>query len=74
MILLIFFISLSLLSTDLTGEQDTELRTFIAKRLAKGTVYSGSGTIATVENVLPNSTSQCYYCLLRGDKENEDDE
>ncbi|XP_031560165.1 protein Njmu-R1-like [Actinia tenebrosa] len=66
--------SLSLLSTNLTGEQDTELRTFIAKRLAKGTVYSGSGNVATIEDVLPNTTSQCYYCLLRGDKEDEDND
>ncbi|EDO48037.1 predicted protein [Nematostella vectensis] len=66
--------SLSLLSTDLTGEQDTELRTFIAKRLAKGTVYSGSGIVAVVDNVMPDGSGcQCYYCLLRGDKEVEND-
>ncbi|XP_048576084.1 protein Njmu-R1 [Nematostella vectensis] len=65
---------LSLLSTDLTGEQDTELRTFIAKRLAKGTVYSGSGIVAVVDNVMPDGSGcQCYYCLLRGDKEVEND-
>lgn len=62
--------SLSLLSTNLSGVQETELRTFMAKRLTRGTVYSGSGNINTLENFFPDESALCYYCLLRGGKEN----
>ncbi|KAL9956888.1 hypothetical protein ACROYT_G038441 [Oculina patagonica] len=65
--------SLSLLSTNLSGEQETELRTFMAKRLTRGTVYSGSGNINTLENFFPDESALCYYCLLRGGKENGED-
>ncbi|CAH3039548.1 unnamed protein product [Pocillopora meandrina] len=64
--------SLSLLSTNLSGEQETELRTFMAKRLARGTVYSGNGNINVLENVFPGDSALCYYCLLRGGKESGD--
>ena len=67
-----FFCSLSLLSTNLSGEQETELRTFMAKRLARGTVYSGNGNINVLENVFPGDSALCYYCLLRGGKESDD--
>lgn len=65
-----FCYSLSLLSTNLSGVQETELRTFMAKRLTRGTVYSGSGNINTLENFFPDELALCYYCLLRGGKEN----
>ena len=69
--ILFFCHSLSLLSTNLSGEQETELRTFMAKRLARGTVYSGSGNISTLEDYFPGESALCYYCLLRGGKEEE---
>ena len=69
---LFLFCSLSLLSTNLSGEQETELRTFMAKRLARGTVYSGNGNINVLENVFPGDSALCYYCLLRGGKESGD--
>lgn len=50
--------------------QETELRTFMVKRLTRGTVYSGSGNINTLENFFPDESALCYYCLLRGGKEN----
>ncbi|XP_068673894.1 protein Njmu-R1-like [Montipora foliosa] len=61
--------SLSLLSTNLSGEQETELRTFMAKRLTRGPLYSGSGHISTLEEFFPDQSAICYYCLLRGGKE-----
>ena len=41
----------------------------MAKRLTRGTVYSGSGNINTLENFFPDESALCYYCLLRGGKE-----
>jgi len=38
-----------LLDTNLPGEAETELRSFIAKRLAKGAVFEGMGNVATVD-------------------------
>ena len=67
-----FFHSLSLLSTNLSGEQETELRKFMAKRLARGTVYSGSGNISTLEDFFPDESAVCYYCFLRGGKEDDE--
>lgn len=64
--------SLSLLSTNLSGEQETELRKFMAKRLARGTVYSGSGNISTLEDFFPDESAVCYYCFLRGGKEDDE--
>lgn len=73
LLLFCFFLhSLSLLSTNLSGEQETELRKFMAKRLARGTVYSGSGNISTLEDFFPDESAVCYYCFLRGGKENEE--
>ena len=45
----------------------------MAKRLARGTVYSGSGNISTLENFFPDESALFYYCLLRGGKESGDD-
>lgn len=66
---LYIFFSLSVLSTDLSGEQETEVRTFIAQRLARGTIYSGSGHLATLDTIVPNESHMCYYCVLRGGRE-----
>lgn len=66
------FHSLSLLSTKLSGEQETELRKFMAERLARGTVYSGSGNISTLEDFFPDESAVCYYCFLRGGKEDDE--
>ena len=68
-LVVVVFHSLSLLSTNLSGEQETELRKFMAKRLARGTVYSGSGNISTLEDFFPDESAVCYYCFLRGGKE-----
>lgn len=62
--------SLSLLSSNLSGEQETELRTFMAKRLTRGPLFSGSGHISTLEDFFPDQSAVFYYCLLRGGKEN----
>ena len=69
LVVVVVFHSLSLLSTNLSGEQETELRKFMAKRLARGTVYSGSGNISTLEDFFPDESAVCYYCFLRGGKE-----
>ena len=71
-VIVFFFHSLSLLSTNLSGEQETELRKFMAKRLARGTVYSGSGNISTLEDFFPDESAVCYYCFLRGGKEDDE--
>ena len=71
-VVVFFFHSLSLLSTNLSGEQETELRKFMAKRLARGTVYSGSGNISTLEDFFPDESAVCYYCFLRGGKEDDE--
>ena len=65
--------SLSLLSSNLSGEQETELRTFMAKRLTRGSLFSGSGHISTLEDFFPDQSAVFYYCLLRGGKENGED-
>ena len=33
-------------------------------------MYSGSGNISTLEEFFPDESALCYYCLLRGGKEN----
>ncbi|XP_070580167.1 protein Njmu-R1-like [Ptychodera flava] len=60
-------LSISVIATDLPAENETELRSTIAKRLSRGTVYSGSGNIAAMEIGLGthDAMSYCYYCLLR---------
>jgi len=45
----------------------------MAKRLARGTVYSGSGNISTLEEFFPDESAICYYCLLRGGKESDEE-
>ncbi|KAK2571655.1 Protein Njmu-R1 [Acropora cervicornis] len=56
-------------SSNLSGEQETELRTFMAKRLTRGPLFSGSGHISTLEDFFPDQSAVFYYCLLRGGKE-----
>ncbi|XP_060108805.1 protein Njmu-R1 [Heteronotia binoei] len=63
--------SLSLVDTNLPVEAEAELRSFIAKHLAKGAFFEGMGNIASVELSLPESRVGCYYCLLQPEKHGE---
>ncbi|NXF75810.1 NJMU protein, partial [Sclerurus mexicanus] len=57
--------SLSLLDTNLPGEAETELRSFIAKRLTKGALFEGMGSVASVGLSIPESKVGCYYCRFQ---------
>ncbi|NXA23426.1 NJMU protein, partial [Ibidorhyncha struthersii] len=57
--------SLSLLDTNLSAEAETELRSFIAKRLAKGALFEGMGNVASVGLSVPEYKVGCYYCRFR---------
>ncbi|XP_014662360.1 PREDICTED: protein Njmu-R1-like [Priapulus caudatus] len=60
--------SLSVLATDLTADNETDLRGFLAKRFSRGTVYSGTGNVAALDfSISEDSDSPvvCYFCLLR---------
>nr|XP_014430134.1 protein Njmu-R1 isoform X2 [Pelodiscus sinensis] len=57
--------SLSLVATNLPAEAETELRSFIAKRLVKGALFEGMGNVASVELSIPECRVACYYCLLQ---------
>ncbi|KAL8163786.1 UNVERIFIED_CONTAM: hypothetical protein K2H54_038420 [Gekko kuhli] len=63
--------SLSLVDTNLPAEAEAELRSFIAKHLAKGAFFEGMGNIASVELSIPESQVGCYYCLLQPEKHAE---
>ncbi|XP_054859726.1 protein Njmu-R1 isoform X2 [Eublepharis macularius] len=63
--------SLSLVDTNLPAEAETELRSFIAKHLAKGAFFEGMGSIASVELSIPESRVGCYHCLLQPEKHAE---
>ncbi|XP_077184867.1 protein Njmu-R1 [Paroedura picta] len=63
--------SLSLVDTNLSAEAEAELRSFIAKHLAKGTFFEGMGNIASVDLSVPESQVGCYYCLLQTEKQAE---
>ncbi|NXT01674.1 NJMU protein, partial [Jacana jacana] len=54
--------SLSLLDTNLPAEAETELRSFIAKRLSKGALFEGMGNVASVGLSIPENKVGCYYC------------
>ncbi|XP_077980356.1 protein Njmu-R1-like [Glandiceps talaboti] len=58
-------LSISVIATDLSAEHETELRSGIAKRLSRGTVYSGSGNVAAMQLGISDMSSYCFYCLLR---------
>uniref|UniRef100_A0A8C8RD18 Chromosome 17 open reading frame 75 n=1 Tax=Pelusios castaneus TaxID=367368 RepID=A0A8C8RD18_9SAUR len=60
--------SLSLVDTNLPAEAETELRSFIAKRLIKGALFEGMGNVASVELSIPEYRVGCYYCLLQQEK------
>ncbi|KAM7146313.1 protein Njmu-R1 [Macrochelys suwanniensis] len=60
--------SLSLVDTNLPAEAETELRSFIAKRLIKGALFEGMGNVASVELSIPEFRVGCYYCLLQQEK------
>lgn len=60
--------SLSLIVSSLESENETKLRSFLASRFTRGTVYSGSGNVAALDFSLTNETdcpAICYFCLLR---------
>ncbi|XP_015280184.1 PREDICTED: protein Njmu-R1 isoform X2 [Gekko japonicus] len=63
--------SLSLVDTNLPAEAEAELRSFIARHLAKGAFFEGMGNIASVELSIPESQVGCYYCLLEPEKHAE---
>ncbi|KYO31001.1 protein Njmu-R1 [Alligator mississippiensis] len=60
--------SLSLVDTNLPAEAETELRSFVAKRLTKGALFEGLGNVASVELSIPEVKVGCYYCLLQQEK------
>ncbi|OWK58266.1 Protein Njmu-R1 [Lonchura striata] len=57
--------SLSLLDTNLPAEAETELRSFIAKRLTKGALFEGMGNVASVALSIPEGKVGCYYCRFQ---------
>ncbi|XP_051653653.1 protein Njmu-R1 [Manacus candei] len=57
--------SLTLLDTNLPAEAETELRGFIAKRLTKGALFEGMGSVASVGLSIPESKVGCYYCRFQ---------
>ncbi|XP_026717101.1 protein Njmu-R1 [Athene cunicularia] len=57
--------SLSLLDTNLPAEAETELRSFIAKRLTKGALFEGMGNVASVGLSIPEYKVGCYYCRFQ---------
>nr|XP_034959758.1 protein Njmu-R1 [Zootoca vivipara] len=60
--------SLSLVDTNLPAEAEMELRSFVAKHLAKGAFFEGMGNVASVELSIPESQVGCYYCLFQPEK------
>ncbi|XP_051889090.1 protein Njmu-R1 isoform X2 [Pristis pectinata] len=61
-------LSLSLLASNLSVMAETELRTFMVKRLSKGTLFAGMGTIVAVDLSIAEQPVACYYCLLHQDQ------
>uniref|UniRef100_A0A8D2PN87 Chromosome 17 open reading frame 75 n=1 Tax=Zosterops lateralis melanops TaxID=1220523 RepID=A0A8D2PN87_ZOSLA len=57
--------SLSLLDTNLPAEAETELRSFIVKRLTKGALFEGMGNVASVGLSIPEGKVGCYYCRFQ---------
>ncbi|CAB3989392.1 Hypothetical predicted protein [Paramuricea clavata] len=61
--------SLSLIKTDLKNEQEAKLQDFLIKRLSRSTVYSSSGSLATLSNTdISEKPVICYYKLIKGAK------
>ncbi|KAM6118770.1 LOW QUALITY PROTEIN: protein Njmu-R1 [Phoenicopterus ruber ruber] len=56
--------SLSLLDTNLPAEAETELRSFIAKRLTKG-AFEGMGNVVSVGLSILEYKVGCYYCRFQ---------
>lgn len=44
----LFFFSLSVVSTNLSAEKETGLRKCLAHKISRGAVYSGTGSIVTL--------------------------
>ncbi|NWH61825.1 NJMU protein, partial [Geococcyx californianus] len=57
--------SLTLVDTNLPPEAETELRSFIAKRLSKGALFEGMGNVASVGLSIPECKIGCYYCRFQ---------
>ncbi|NXS70689.1 NJMU protein, partial [Pandion haliaetus] len=57
--------SLSLVDTNLPAEAETELRSFIIKRLTKGALFEGMGNVASVGLSIPEYRVGCYYCRFQ---------
>ncbi|PKK25623.1 hypothetical protein A306_00006294 [Columba livia] len=57
--------SLSLLDTNLPVEAETELRSFLAKRLTKGALFEGMGNVVSVGLSIPEYKVGCYYCRFQ---------
>ncbi|XP_059804214.1 protein Njmu-R1 [Hypanus sabinus] len=61
-------LSLSLLASNLPVLAETELRTFLVKRLSKGAFFAGMGSIVAVDLSIAEQSVACYYCLLHQDQ------
>ncbi|XP_064890229.1 protein Njmu-R1 isoform X3 [Columba livia] len=59
------YCSLSLLDTNLPVEAETELRSFLAKRLTKGALFEGMGNVVSVGLSIPEYKVGCYYCRFQ---------
>ncbi|XP_058848270.1 protein Njmu-R1-like isoform X4 [Acipenser ruthenus] len=60
--------SLSLGDTNLPAEAESELLSYISRRLSKGALLEGMGNIATVSLSVPEQSLGCYCCLVQQDK------
>ncbi|RXN00760.1 Protein Njmu-R1 [Acipenser ruthenus] len=60
--------SLSLGATNLPAEAESELLSYISRRLSKGALLEGMGNIATVSLSVPEQSLGCYCCLVQQDK------
>ena len=58
------------MSTDLKTEQEAKLQDFLIKRLSRSTIYTTTGSIATLSNTdISEKPVMCYYKLIRGPKD-----
>eukprot|EP00053_Salpingoeca_punica_P008574 m.76752 g.76752 ORF g.76752 m.76752 type:complete len:448 (-) comp14658_c0_seq1:90-1433(-) len=65
--------SLSVVVTNMAMEGEQTLRTVLATRFSKSTMFSGSGNFSTIsETDDPNNQPYCYYCLMRASDPNQE--
>ncbi|XP_074648641.1 uncharacterized protein LOC141904083 isoform X2 [Tubulanus polymorphus] len=72
--------TLTVIASDLNAERETELRKLIARRISRGSVYGGTGTITTLEVETGNGEEEtksseklcCYYSLLHQEVNNDE--